>query len=382
MGNMVTSWQQMSKQRVKLKEKVSKYQTLIRQRHEQSEEYLLKKLSKEMGVDLGKIVEEIEKRADADRESIQPQFDKLKSDVKHFAVQNRRRLDQAIKTYAKRGIIEGFHKLYPNQPHIRMKYAHDWEGSCEPDSVPGMTGGGSPPSGAYWSCDFFFDQELDNNGAPLVVPGHDGLCNKFRAHCIARAGDDRHGYASTTATQTLIFRHDPPSMGPDADYCGFSELWMPISLNGLSYAIDTDRVFVFPTLTTEGGLADIRLSIRIEQDTDHGPLLYPVTTHDILIYSHYNIGGHWIFEGAEPVDWAPHTISLLLAEPYRLPPMTLLNTDSYGGGEVRVIVTLTCSARAINRHAEAEIDLASPGFGVEIHEVFLRGAGCVGTFSP
>lgn len=381
MANIVNSWQQMNKQRAKLNEKTSKYQALIRKRQKQSEEYLLKKLSREMGVDLGKIVEEIEKRSDGDRESIRPRLDKLKADVKHFAVQNRNRLNQAIKTYTKRGIIEGYHKLYPNQPHIRMQYAHDWEGSCSPETVPGMTGGAPPPDlAAYWSCDFFFDQELDDNGDPFVVPGHDGLCNKFRAHCIAHAGDDRDGYASATATQTLIFRHDPPSFGPDNDYCGFSELWMPISLTGISYAINTDRVYLHRRLAA-GGFAEIGLSIRIEQDTDRGPLLYPVAT-DRSIYTHADYGGAWIWEGMmAPVHWAPRDISLLLDEPYRLPPMTLLNTRGYGGGEVRVIMTLTCRATAWDRRAEAEIDLASPGFGVEIHESFLRGAGCVRTFS-
>jgi hypothetical protein len=381
MGNMVNSWQQMSKQRAKLEEKVSKYQALVRQGQEQREEYLLERLSKEMGVDLGKIVEEIEKRADADRESIQPQFDKLKADVKHFAIQNRRRLDQAIKTYAKLGIIEGYNKLYPNQPHIRIKHAHDWEGSCEAVGAPGMTGGASPPAGAFSDCDFFFDQELDGNDVPIVVPGHDGLCNRFRAHCTARAGDERRSNASAIATQTLIFSHGPPSMGPDVDYCGFSELWIPMSVTGESVAIDTNRVHLFPMLETEGGLADILLSIRLEQDTDRGPVIHPVTP-DRTIYSHYDIGGLWIWEGMEPIHWAPQPINLLLDEPYRLPPMTLLNNEDYGGGEVRVIVTLTCRAIAINRHAEAEIDLASDGFGVEIHEVFLRGAGCIGTFSP
>ncbi|MGW8180453.1 MAG: hypothetical protein ACWGQW_17090, partial [bacterium] len=278
MGDMTTSWQQMNKQRMSLKGKMSEFQASIRQQQEKSEAVLLEKLSKEMGVDLGKIVEEMEKRKEADRESVHEQYNNIKEDVKHVAVQNRRRIDQAIKTYAKRGIIEGFHKLYPNLPNIRMKYANDWEGTCSPDSVPGMTGGEIPPSEAYWSCEFFFDQELDQNGDPLSIPGHTGLCNKLRAHCVAHAGDRRHGYASTTATQTLVFRHDPPSMGPDVDYCGFSELWIPMTLNGISYAIDTDRVYVFPTLTTEGGWAHILLSVRIEQDTDHGPLLYPVTT--------------------------------------------------------------------------------------------------------
>lgn len=335
-----------------------------------------------MGVNLGGIVEDIEKRVNLDRKKTQPQLNKLREDVKLFALQNRRQINQGIKTYSKQGIIKGFHKLYPNHPNLRMKYAKDWESTCTPHSTPGMTGGADPHSPAHWSCEVLFDQELDNNGNPLEIPGHDGLCNKFRAHCIAHAGDDRRSTARATSTQTLIFNHDPPAMGEEVEYCGFSELWLPMSLTGLSYAIDTDRVYFIPRLETEGGLADIWLSIRIEQDTEYGPLIYPVTTPDIHIYGHYDIGGHWIFEGAEGVEWAPRPISLLLNEPYRLPPMTILTNEYHGGGEVRVIVTLTCSAQAINRHAEAEIDLASPGFGVEIHEVFLRGAGCIGTFSP
>jgi hypothetical protein len=60
----------------------------------------------------------------------------------------------------------------------------------------------------------------------------------------------------------------------------------------------------------------------------------------------------------------------------------MLKPVDSGGREVRVVVTLSCSASAEHRHAEAEIDLASPGCGVEIHEVFLRCAGCVGNFVP
>ncbi|MGA7875722.1 MAG: hypothetical protein WCA08_08670 [Desulfoferrobacter sp.] len=376
MRNLATSWQQMSKQRATLQKKTSKLRALARQRHSRSEEYLLKKLSKEMGVDLGKILEEIEKRADADRESLQPQLDKLRADVKHFAVQNRRRLDQAIKTYAKRGIIKGFHKLYPNEPNMRMKFAFDWEGFHEPPGVPGM-------GSEYGLSDISFDQELDASGAPFVVEGHDGLCKKFRAYCHACAGDRKVGYASASSTQTLVFSHDPPSM--DADMCGFSELWVPMSLTGTNYVCKSDAGFLSQTLAfSGGGYAEIRLAIRVEQDTEHELLLYPIV--DQVIYSDADWGSVWILGalfGGElwATNCSAHPINLLLDEPYRLPPMTLLYTDQYGGGEVRVIVTLSCRTTAEHRHAEAEIDLSTTsGFGVEIHEVFLRGAGCVGHF--
>ena len=382
MANMLNLLQQMNKQREKFREKTAKYQSTLRKRQEQSEQYLLKKLSKEMKVDFKSMVEEVEKRRDADRVRIRPGFDKLKAEARRLALQNRRRYNQAIKAFAKQGIIKGYHKLYPNQPNLRMKYAQDWEGTCTPITMGGMTGGEAPEDLAYASCDFFFDQELDANGNPVVIPGHAGLCNKFRARCIARAGGERRISVTSTATQTLIFRHDPPSVAPDIEYCGFSELWIPMSLTGTSQAMDSDRVFFIATLDTEGGLANIYLSIRIEQDTDHGPSVYPVTTDDYPIHRHTDVGGHWIFAGMEPIDWAPRVIDYFRTVPYRLPPMTLLSTAEHGGREVRVVVTLTCSAGAINRHAEAEIDLSTDGFGAEIYDVMLRGAGCIGSFTP
>ena len=372
MGNLATSWQQMSKQRARLNEKTSKLRSFARQQQSKSEEYLLKKLSKEMGIDLGEIVEEIEKKADADRKRIQPKLSKLRADVKHFAVQNRRRLDQAIKTYAKRGIIEGFHKLYPNQPNMRMKFAYDWDGSHEPPGVPGI-------GSEYGLSEIFFDQLLYESGDPWVVEGHDGFCKKFRAYCHACAGDHRVGAASASSTQTLIFSHDPPSI--DSQWCGFSELWVPMSLTGASYVCKSDAGFLSGSLATlGGGFAEIRLAIRVEQDTEHELLLYPIV--DQVIYSDADLGSVWILGvlfGGQTWGtncWASRDISLLLNEPYRVPLM--LATEENGGGEVRVIVTLSCSTTAEHRHAEAEIDLSTTsGFGVEIHEVFLRGIGCV-----
>jgi hypothetical protein len=92
----------------------------------------------------------------------------------------------------------------------------------------------------------------------------------------------------------------------------------------------------------------------------------------------------WLFAfGAVPgvLYDGPRAIDVVINEPYRVP--IFLRTDGHGGREVRVIVTVTCQASAEHRHAEAEIDLSSSsGFGVEIHEVLLHCAGCVGSFVP
>ena len=69
MGNLPTSWRQMADQRATLHEKASEVRAYARHRQNQSEEYLLDTLSKEMGVDLRKVRDEMEKRADADRDA-------------------------------------------------------------------------------------------------------------------------------------------------------------------------------------------------------------------------------------------------------------------------------------------------------------------------
>ena len=381
MADLLTSWKQLGKQRQNFNQKAAEVRALRRQLGGKSDEYLLKRLSEEMGIDLVKILREIEGREESDRLSMREKLTMLKEEARNLAIHSRRRMDQAIKTYAKHGLIEGMHKLYPNQPNMRMKFANDWEGDYSPHGVPGI-------GSEYGLASISFTPELGEGGEPYPIPGHDGLCRRFHASCHACAGDHRFGEASASTTQTLIFRHDPPpAMGDETVSwtCGYSEVWVPMTITGTSYACKSDAVFIAQSLAlmNGGGRAGIRLTIRVEQDTISSPLDFLI--FDGTIWSDEQIGATWLlgflFGGSSGIlDDGPRPIDLSITEPYRVPVM-LRPADS-GGREVRVVVTLSCSASAENRHAEAEIDLASPGCGVDIHEVLLKCAGCVGNFIP
>ena len=236
-----------------------------------------------MKIDLTKILREIEDRQESDRLSMQEKLAMLKKEARNVAIHSRRRMDQAIKTYAKQGLIEGMHKLYPNQPNMRMKFANDWEGDYSPHGVPGI-------GSEYGLASISFSPELGEGGEPYPIPGHDGLCRRFHASCHACAGDRRFGEASASTTQTLIFRHDPPpAMGEDAVSwtCGYTDVWVPMTITGVSSALKSDAIFLTPSLglMESGARAEIRLTIRVEQDTIGSP-------HDFLIYD----GTIWLDE--------------------------------------------------------------------------------------
>ncbi|HIE41375.1 MAG TPA: hypothetical protein EYP80_01800 [Candidatus Aenigmarchaeota archaeon] len=373
MANMLTSYVQKAKQRDKLKFNAAQNSLKQRDLAQRQEDFFVKRLSEELNVDINKIREETEDAFDQERKQILEEMEKQKQEVLKYAIHNKKRLDQAIKTYDKHGLIDALHKHYPNQPNLRMKFAYDWEGSYEPPGVPGI-------GSEYALADIQFDHELNAEGEPLPVAGHDGLCKRFRAYAHACAGDRRFGNRTARTEQQLIFRHDPPPSLGGAQYCAINEVWVPMTILGYIYAVPSDAIFFSLTnALSSRGHAAVKVSVHVEQDTDHSPLFFPVV-EDRVIDEVTAATGNWIFGGfgvnSGHVDLGAAPIDATINEPYRLPIM--LQTADHGGGEVRVVVKFNTYAKAVHRHAEAEIDLRSEGCGVTIHEVLLHVAAYIG----
>ncbi len=369
MANMLTSRDQKRKQQLGLEVKSRRTGEAIRRAARKQEEYFVKRLSDALGTDLEEIVEGGETVFEREYERVKPHIERQKKAVRTFGKNNRRRFDQAIKSYDKSGLIESLHRLYPNQPNLRMKFANDWEGTCSPTAPPGI--------GEYAVADIQFEPELNADGEVLPVPGHDGLCKRFGARAHAVAGGRRFGHKTATTEQTLVFRHDPPPSVGDAQTCAINEVWVPMTVNGLSSARRSSAIFFTQSLAfSGGGVAEVRLSIDVEQDTSTRPLVFPVVTRELL-FGDYERGSQWLFGGSPGTLFdGPRAIDVEIAEPYRLP--VILRTADHGGGEVRVVVKLATYADAEHRGAEAEIDLTGDGFGVVIHEVLLHVAAYIG----
>jgi hypothetical protein len=283
-----------------------------------------------------------------------------------FAIREKRRIDQTIKNYDRHGCIEELHRFYPNQPNLRVKYASDWDAQIDPTTPQVMN------IAAYAETAF-------NIVPDPVNPEGQGYCREFKAICRTAILNERRGSSSASTTQELTFRHSPPPAGNDDNaWRVYEEVWVPLTITGTSYVHPSTAYFFFLRWARfSGAFGGIDLSIRVEQDTDSSPLRYDVMNESVF-HQRSSTGNSFVgnllgyrMESTAPM---PLPINLTMREPYRMP--ILLQTDSHGGGEVRVIVTVSCDTYAYYEGAEMEIDLfREEHFGVTVHEVLLKGAG-------
>lgn len=309
-----------------LQEEITKEKTVF---SEKQEGLLMERLQEALNIDVRGIVEEMEQAASVHKKQSKNLREKTKREAVAFAKREKKRTDHALMTYGKLGCIKALHKLYENAPHLRMKYANDWQS----DQAP--TGLVSTDSG-FKFADLQFVQEMDASGRPLTLEGHDGYCNTIKAHCHAAVGNKRYGRSTAWTRQDLIFRHSPPpTIAADSMWCAVNEVWTPLTINGTSMVESSTALFLsLANALQSGARNEIKLTIRVEQDTNRTPLVYQIT-EDQLLFDANSAGTNWFFGGlgtnAGTITEGHVPIVVTLQEPYRLPVMLL--TEDYGGRE-------------------------------------------------